>query len=136
MLNDNAKKWVAALRSGDYYQTDNTLTKLPKGDDPIRHCCLGVACDLYKQEHPDFPTVDEGSYRSYSVSPEDYDPIHNHGDDAVLPLVVQQWLGLNTDLGSFRDEDENNSLTSLNDAGVTFEGIADVIESEPEGLFA
>ena len=41
MLNDNAKKWVAALRSGKYEQAKGWLRE---GD---KFCCLGVACDLF-----------------------------------------------------------------------------------------
>ena len=42
MLNENAKKLVAALRSGRYRQA---RTKLRKAD---RYCCLGVACEISK----------------------------------------------------------------------------------------
>lgn len=35
------KKWVKALRSGKYTQTQSRL------QDANGHCCLGVACDLF-----------------------------------------------------------------------------------------
>ena len=39
-----AKKWIDALRSGKYKQGRGQLVK---GD---RYCCLGVLCDVAKQE--------------------------------------------------------------------------------------
>lgn len=38
------KKWVAALRSGDYKQGRNSL-KQGKGD-KATYCCLGVLCEI------------------------------------------------------------------------------------------
>ena len=41
----NVKKWVAALRSGDYKQCQQQLAEV---DDRGKHsyCCLGVACEV------------------------------------------------------------------------------------------
>ena len=41
-MNENAKKWVAALRSGEYKQGQYNLRS-----DQDHFYCLGVACDLY-----------------------------------------------------------------------------------------
>lgn len=38
------KKWIAALRSGKYKQTNEAL------QDTKGYCCLGVACDLFIPE--------------------------------------------------------------------------------------
>ncbi len=38
------KKWLAALRSGEYRQGRKYLRQQRKGQD--RYCCLGVLCDL------------------------------------------------------------------------------------------
>ena len=38
------KKWLAALRSGEYKQGKGALRRRSKGMD--RHCCLGVLNDL------------------------------------------------------------------------------------------
>lgn len=43
------KRYVAALRSGDYKQRQNQLSDYPAKDGDIiteRHCCLGVACEV------------------------------------------------------------------------------------------
>ena len=37
---ENIRKWVEALRSGDFPQTTSTLA------DSDGYCCLGVACDI------------------------------------------------------------------------------------------
>ena len=44
---------------------------------------------------------------------------------------VREWLGLREDAGNHG----NISLASENDSGESFIDIADIIESEPEGLF-
>ena len=44
MMNENAKKWVKALRSGEFEQGTGYLRK---GD---KFCCLGVACAVYQDE--------------------------------------------------------------------------------------
>jgi hypothetical protein len=109
MLNANAKKWVKALRSGEYKQGN---MRLRSGDE---FCCLGVACDLYGARNG---KKWQGNYFM--------------GNNARLPEAVKDWLGLASALGvSFGMK----SLAMLNDAGASFSEIADIIESEPEGLF-
>lgn len=122
MLNENAKKWVEALRSGDYEQTTGVLRKASN-----QRCCLGVACDLYAKETGEGEWV----YRighTYFVTKRDQ-------SYSLLPNDVRNWLGLFTSKGRFIDEHEFFSLTDLNDAGASFIKIANTIESEPEGLF-
>lgn len=122
-MNDNAKAWVAALRSGDYKQSKRFLTRIDENGDIVGHCCLGVACVLAVEASiiPK-PTRDGGCL--------EYD-----GYTFMLPGTVQEWLGLSTSEGYFGTASEG-ILTSLNDnEGKTFDEIADVIESEPEGLF-
>ena len=123
MLNQNAKKWLEALRSGKYEQGKYVLCSTEDGD---RFCCLGVACDVYKQTHPEFKvyTNDEGN-RKFGES------------DEVLPSVVKEWLGLDTDTGAYKETDgDTRALTTDNDErDLDFEAIARIIESEPDGLF-
>lgn len=40
----NIRKWVRALRSGNYKQGQGTLCKYDRGE--FRYCCLGVVSDL------------------------------------------------------------------------------------------
>lgn len=104
MLNDNAKKWVVALRSGEYKQTTNQLYNA----DEDAYCCLGVACAI------------SGLSWNKQLS--------------LLPDVVQKWLGLYSANGHYFGD---GWLVNDNDVyHKTFAEIADIIELEPEGLFA
>ena len=112
-MNDNAKAWVAALRSGEYQQTGGAL-RYDGG-----YCCLGVACDLYRK-HKGLQWVGDSFL----------------GEELTLPLVVQEWLGLNTRDGVYTiGGDSAFALDRNNDTGQTFLDIAAIIESEPDGLF-
>lgn len=121
-MNDNAKNWVKILRSGRYPQGTEVL----RGSDG-KYCCLGVACEL---------AVAEGVIPPASS---DYLGVTRYGptgDSSTthLPSAVVEWLGLNSEFGYFGSGD--SSLISLNDVGVPFSAIADIIEAEPEGLLA
>lgn len=112
-LNENAKKWVAALRSGEYTQAKRQLRT------ETGMCCLGVACDLYSKE-----------------TGEQWDGHKFLGEDDTLPLQVKEWVGLTGPEGVFLgDSNMPTALSTKNDIGATFAEIADIIESQPEGLF-
>jgi len=108
-LNNNAQLWVDALKSGKFKQVKGAL-KLKRG-----YCCLGVACEVYQK-------VTGHKIRK---------GVLYYGHNALLPRVVQKWLGLTSDSGSFA----GGELTELNDEEVTFLGIAQIIGMKPEGLF-
>lgn len=117
------KRWTEKLRSGEYQQGNHVL----RVND--RFCCLGVLCDLAVKESV-IPEPDKiGSYYHYADQ-----KLH-------LPESVQQWAGLCHSSGRFKDPSPDNPnplkwsfLSNLNDAGKSFAEIADVIDSEPEGL--
>lgn len=117
-MNDNAKAWVKALRSGEYQQAQATLRE---GD---AYCCLGVACELYRQ------TVGKGEWGEKTKKGTAFLGTLGH-----LTPPVQDWLGLSDGYGSY-GSDRTHSLTERNDAGATFSEIAEIIESEPVGLFS
>ncbi len=123
-MNDNAKKWVDALRSGKYKQTTQRLG-LEQRDGTKRYCCLGVACEIYADENPDSLVRWKGK--------ELYSREYNSG--SLSPEIVK-WLGLDDDCGRYTNDRNGYSLSRRNDHGASFEEIADIIESEPEGLFA
>lgn len=108
MNKENAAKWVAALRSGEYTQAEG---RLRAGDS---FCCLGVLCDLYARENPDCKWMQDGSF--------------DVPDDCTLaptsvPVVGDQvaaWIG----------EYEPNSYAKMNDNGKTFLEIAAQIEKD------
>lgn len=108
------KKWVKALRSGEYKQGKNYLKNIDR-----TFCCLGVACAIAKKEgiiDKNFVLIDKGDLSNNSEL-----------------IKVKNWLGLRTGRGEF---DKYLSLVSLNDdKEFDFKMISDVIESRPEGLF-
>ncbi len=122
MMNPEVKaKWLQALRSGDYLQGKQVLRQ---GN---TFCCLGVLCDLYAKEQNkpwDTPHPD-------GVYPYD-------GAGALPPNEVMIWAGLpigdpaasGNDPFVSADGEVENSLASLNDKGVSFAKIADIIEDQ------
>ena len=109
-MNEQVKeKWVNALRSGEYQQTQLYLHK----EDGF--CCLGVLCDLY---------IKENNVEWEINGDEDSNYYKFQGNAASLPSSVIEWAGV---------EDHNPAigfipLAVLNDRGSTFNEIADVIE--------
>jgi hypothetical protein len=141
MLNENAKKWVAALRSAHFKQGRNGLCI----DD--KYCCLGVAYRVYAEENEQVPFTElqinrvELTGKSYLYS--NFRQCTEETSTSLLPSV-RDWLGLSTcwgcynnpDLVKDENEDYNWSLIRDNDrVDSSFNQIADIIESEPEGLF-
>lgn len=114
MLNENAKKWVAALRSGEFIQGTGVLF------DGNRYCCLGVACVVAERN-------------GIALHRRDSDVcVEFDGENNVLPKSVQEWIGLKSEGGQYHD----GTLWRDNDIHCkSLSQIADIIESEPEGLF-
>ena len=123
-MNTNAQKWVAALRSGEFHQVCEFL-KTDKG-----YCALGVACALFLREgnHLRVEEKEEKDLNELLIR------VYTFNDNCrQLPAAVRRWLGLNT---RFHVDDFGQSeLSSENDDGFSFAEIANIIESEPKGLF-
>lgn len=118
------REWIKALRSGKYKQTRGTLHSTKRNRDSF--CCLGVLCDLALKKGVLKPTDIVVSYNEY----------HYLGRNGVLPKAVQDWAGLQTEDGEYKGKKGSRDLTTDNDtAKRNFSKIADILESEPEGLF-
>ncbi len=148
-MNENAQRWVEALRSGDYQQGQYVLRQPVAGDADV-YCCLGVACELYIEAGGTDLTRELGmgegrSHHNKSVYVYKSDNLRgqaaggtSHDRTATLPTVVVQWLGLSNASGGWDvwdGEFESHGLTGMNDGGASFDQIADLIEQEPRGLF-
>ncbi len=114
-MNKNAKKWVKALRSGEYKQIKGTL------QNKNGYCCLGVACDLYEKETGRKLSRNKKGFFTLRVL-----------DNTFYP--VRKWLNLKTPEGLYGNNQEQ-CLTIQNDHGYSFEKIANIIEKNKDSLF-
>lgn len=112
--------WCRALESGEYAQG---VESLQNGD---CYCCLGVLSDIYEiVAEDDLPRDVHGDY-----------------DEAILAgkfEKVREWINLNTNEGRLDEplvfrEITPSTLAALNDAGMEFKELAEVISSN-EYLF-
>lgn len=110
-------KWIEALCSGKYKQTEGQLR------DNGGFCCLGVLCDISGLD--EWKTLGGNKLDIYM------------GESGELPSAVTEWAG-------FRDDGDGDdvlddgydpyisaldvSLAGLNDEGRDFESIAKIIE--------
>jgi len=131
-------EWTAALRSGNYEQGAGALRPV---DD--NYCCLGVLCDLYAKATGEAWGKDDGD--------ESLGQMHNQ--DSSLPAEVAKWADLqrgemlstgtkdgesiacdvrakHTTLDEDGDKVNCTTLAEMNDRGVNFADIADVIEAQ------
>lgn len=123
---DAIRKWVDALRSGEYEQGTGTLH--PDG----QYCCLGVACEVYKQE------TGQGKWTDLDVDGPPHFVVSEQMARDTLPPVVADWLfgdGYQTSPEVMGDVDDDGyastcELANLNDCYCTFARIADLIERE------
>jgi hypothetical protein len=121
---EHRKLWIEALRSGEYEQTHG---KLKLGNS---FCCLGVACDLYAKQFP------EAVWHDNKFMPNKHQYMTYSGFS--LPNVVMDWLGLAASNGLYANpkKDTWGLIDDNDDDKKSFLEIADIIESEPEGLIA
>ena len=134
------KKWIEALRSGNYKQAEGQLR------DNDGFCCIGVACDLLKNVPIPYPGhVDEDGNRNATevyvmgwLENEVFAPANGKYRDNLLssrlafPTIVKRHLNLqevDPKLPFFDRNGETFQLSALNDiAHLNFNQIADVIE--------
>ena len=150
-MNEKAKAWLAALRSGNYEQTMNLL------HDSRGFCCLGVACDVIGGPDAWTPNdaevgsfthlgsafllpekiADEMNFRrltSVRVSSEEYDEL------TAKSKSMNVRRGEGSPWCTYVPHETHSpffvELTHLNDlAQLSFSDIADFIEKHQEELF-
>lgn len=121
-----AERWTQALRSGTYKQAKN---RLKHGQEHF--CCLGVLCDLYREEQGKGEWV-APKYCESSQFEVECDGL-KEVEGMVLPESVRVWAGIETRDG-YIPGTQDTSLLSLNDSGVEFPQMADLIEKNWEVL--
>ncbi len=127
------KKWVAALRSGEYKQITKRLKQeFPEGG--CGYCCLGVLTDLFaKEQGKPFKEVITYFQKTGHWNEGSYTAIHDY-----LPVKVAEWAELNNEkisriypqgIDPVIAEGLNNTCSKVNDHGEkTFNEIAAMIE--------
>lgn len=120
MDSDVKEDWIQALRSGDYTQGQGTMKKKKDGD--VRHCCLGVLCEIlpghWAKKEKGFTYVYKDDFAS-----------------RVLPGSVVEDVGLSSDEPQVEIDGGQVELSILNDGKMglkryTFDEIADLIEEQ------
>jgi hypothetical protein len=115
MKRDIAQKWVDALRSGEYEQTQQVLCRIT--EDGPRHCCLGVLCDLAIKDNVDIITQAHMSADGVSQ----YIQFDTQG--FMPPDSVYNWSEL--------DQDYMDRYAGMNDSDLaSFDEIATAIEND------
>jgi len=120
--NENAiRKWIEALRSGDFKQGRLSLRNDTKGEEFSRYCCLGVACAIAPVKFGRFSSLP--TTLSYVPNVVRFTFVDNkEAQTAFLPEKLREWLGIS--------EDAMRTLIRMNDGGSSFEDIAYVLEKE------
>lgn len=117
------KRWLEALRSGDYKKGRGSLHSVGE------FCCLGVLCDLLKDEVGLKWELNHISYNHGSPSRTYY---KMGGCGGSLPYQVRQYAGLALDdprVASGRFGFDATALSEYNDFSIsTFDQIATLIE--------
>jgi len=109
------KKWIEALRSGQYKQGIYSLRN-HNDDEDDTFCCLGVACDLFAEEVGGEWQRAGDDYKFQIVD-------NQHYGVSFMPSPMVEYLGLS-------DGFLNDKLSAMNDGEYSFEQIADEIEKE------
>jgi len=135
------ERWLAALLSGEYKQTDgylNVQAEKPDADNPTNNngdgfCCLGVLCEL---------AVADGVIQKQRNNQNDFfeygDPERQDWDYSILPETVKEWAGLrdtNPFINDIPDGEDADGdfwvpISEPNDNGLSFAEIAKFIERD------
>lgn len=104
------EKWLIALKSGKYIRGNGYLKK--QEDGVVKHCCLGVLCDIY--------AIETGKAHWEIVEGHNEDATWRiiEGEDrstAVLPSFVRAWADIEELFGITT---KDTSLVSCNDRSI------------------
>jgi len=122
-MNTEVKQlWIDALLSGEYPQGRNALRNTYEGRDNF--CCLGVLCDLYQKEHP------ETKWEYVDWQDKWFFDDGGERKEGVPTGVVYDWAGLDEVVPVVSYRGVKDALAVLNDRGVSFAEIAQIIEEQ------
>jgi hypothetical protein len=113
--------WTAALRSGNFKQGQGRLIHNHNGE--FTFCCLGVLCEV--ENTPRQFTRGHYNYLgNISILPDAIPQYQTFADSGAFPSHVTVDI-IDKDGNTLQD---NKSLTELNDNGLSFDLIADIID--------
>lgn len=131
MKNQIKRRWIAALRSGEYRKGKGALCKSTQSGDVF--CCLGVLTQM---------AIEDGVLDGWDVAPgrsSRLGVVEKDGTIEIdgLPEVVRKWAGLHEAFPNIVTDDYEKSLAELNDGSkgyspqrpLKFSEIADLIET-------
>ena len=104
------EKWIAALRSGEYNQGKEALTRIIKFSEFDSYCCLGVACIVAKQD------IDKKELNSGFI------------DTDYLKNITE----IPNEIKGSQENKLVRVLVELNDGGYSFIQISDWLEDNTE----
>lgn len=122
MIKERLIKWAEALESGKYKQASGFLRRKNHFDGPeFLYCCLGVACEVFREE------TGEGEWRDNVFM----------GNSFVLPDAVADFFGFNRGLHDgtmqLKMDDPHMACWQMNDTeGAPFPHIAQYIRELAE----
>jgi hypothetical protein len=119
---ERIQKWVDALRSGEFKQGYGQLRDETFNNE-YRHCCLGVACEVFRRETGRGAWTDSNDFVVHHED-ENLEVASSH-----LPPSVIRWFGLPCKDPLIAGSSSSRYATIRNDADRwTFEQIADGTE--------
>lgn len=125
------KRWLEALRSGEYKQGRSFLRAKDKNGD-LRHCCLGVLTDLFVNDHVGTRWYEEDKDQFTRRVSYEFDGAEDYPSERVW-----RWAGLSesSPIVILKKKDpfgyiQKSDLASLNDDRKTFSTIAKYIEEQ------
>ncbi|MEE9353353.1 MAG: hypothetical protein V3U94_02905 [Candidatus Thorarchaeota archaeon] len=127
MKKSDVKKWVKALRSNEYAQSEGYLCSESEISGDSFYCCLGVACDVLVEEY-----WQKTQHNLWSIGPFEEFPLPPNNNTHVdwggaettsfpSPSILEK-IGLDV---AYAQE-----LAELNDNGWSFKKIANKIEKD------
>jgi hypothetical protein len=106
--------WVAALRSGNYRQTQQGEEGFHNLKGPVGYCCLGVLAELNGWETGHNSCLPQEGAQALSVSADyGYQTVNGALSACGLPMYP---------------EGNSDTLAGLNDNGIPFKELADFLE--------
>ena len=117
---EKKKLWVDALRSGKYRQGKDALQSSPG-----HFCCLGVLCDLARLEG-----IGEWDDKIIMGRVEPTFETASSSERNYLPREVRAWADMAWASPSVTRNGFSRPLAVLNDQGISFDEIADIIDEQ------